>query len=284
MTRAGLVATFLLPALLVVAAGSASCAPRAREIRGDVAEEIRRGIAGGTESFDHSAFDALLAKHVDEEAFRVDYRGLKQDEAALDAYLAALGSARLATLGRDDLFALFLNAYNACTLKTILRTMTPGRPDGVASIREIPSVFSRSDHRVGGHLVSLDNIEHNILRPLFRDPRIHFAVNCAAVSCPPLGSSAFVAARLNEQLEAAARRTLGSPAYARVEDGRLLLTKVLDWYGADFTDKSFTGHAATLPAYVARYAADDIREFVERHNGRPPVRFLDYDWALNARR
>lgn len=283
MTRGRSVAILLFPVLLI-AVSAANCAPRAREIRGDVAEDIRRGIAGGAESFDHSAFDALLAKYVDEEAFRVDYRRLKQEEAALDAYLAALGEARLASLGRDELFALFLNAYNAYTLKTILRTMTPERPDGVPSIREIPSVFSRSDHRVGGHLLSLDNIEHNILRPLFRDPRIHFAVNCAAVSCPPLGASAFVAARVEEQLDAAARRTLGSPAYARVEDGRLLLTKVLDWYGGDFTDKSFRGHAATLPAYVARYAAADVRAFIERNNGRPPVRFLDYDWSLNARR
>jgi hypothetical protein len=283
MTRARSVITLLLPVLLF-AASAASCAPRAREIRGDVAEEIRQGIAGGTATFDHSAFDALLAKHVDEEAFRVNYRGLKQDEAALDAYLTALDHARLASLGRDELFALFLNAYNAYTLKTILRTMTPERPDGVPSIREIPSVFSRSDHRVGGHILSLDNIEHNILRPLFRDPRIHFAVNCAAVSCPPLGASAFVAARVDEQLEAAARRTLGSPAYARVEDGRLVLTKVLDWYGSDFTDKNFAGHAASLPEYVARYAADEVREFIEGHNGRPPVRFLDYDWALNAKR
>lgn len=283
MTQARFVAAPLLPVLLLALA-AAGCAPRAQQIRGDVAEEIRRGLASGTESFDHSAFDALLSKHVDEEAFRVDYRGLKQDEAALDAYLAALGAARLAALGRDELFALFLNAYNASTLKTILRTMTPERPGGVPSIRDIPGVFRRSDHRVGGYLLSLDNIEHHILRPIFRDPRIHFAVNCAAVSCPPLAASAYTGARLDAQLDAAARRALGSPAYARVEAGRLLLTKVLDWYGADFTDARFAGHAASLPEYVARYAAADVREFIARHGGRPPVRFLDYDWSLNARR
>lgn len=279
--RAVRVALLLLPAL-VLAAAAAGCAPRARPIGGNIAEEIRRGIAEGRAAFDHSAFDALLARHVEEERFVVDYRGLKRDEAALDAYLAALAGANLAALGREELFALFLNAYNAYVLETILATMTPARPDGVASIRDIPGVFTRARHAVGGHRLSLDQIEHQILRPFFRDPRIHFAVNCAARSCPPLASSAFRAAQLEAQLEAAARRTLGSPAYARVETGRLLLTRVLDWYGSDFTDPSFTGHAASVPAYVARYAADDVRAFIERHHGRPPVRFLDYDWSLNA--
>jgi hypothetical protein len=277
------VVLLLLP-LLLLSVTAASCAQRARMIRGDIAEEIQQGIERGTARFDHSAFDALLATYADEEKFLVDYRGLKQDEAALDAYLAALAGAELSALSGDELYALFLNAYNAYTLKTILATMTAERPEGVASIRDISNVFGRREHTVGGHTLSLDNIEHNILRPTFRDPRIHFAVNCAALSCPPLASSAFTAARLEAQLEAATRRALRSPAYARVEDGRLWLTKVMDWYGSDFTDRSFTGHAATVAEFAARYARDDVRAFIEQHNGRPPVRFLDYDWSLNAAR
>lgn len=261
-----------------------SFAPKAKRIEGDVARAVKQGIARGTESFDHSKFDAFLKRHVDIENFRFDYVGAKKQEAELDTYLAQLAAADLATISRDHLFALLVNAYNAYTVKSILGTITPDRPAGVASIRDISDVFSRKQHTVGGFRLSLDNIEHNILRPFFKDPRIHFAVNCASVSCPPLAKEAYTGERLEAQLEAAARRTLQHPNYIRVEDGRLRVTEVMDWYGSDFVNAEFHNSAGSLAEYIARYATDEVKAFIARHVGDPPIRFLDYDWSLNRTR
>ena len=267
----------------MLAMGLAQCspAPRAWEIRGDVAQAIQQGIARGTGRFDHARFDAILRATVNTAENRVNYAAIKAREAELDAYLAELARADLKSLSRDHLLALFLNAYNAYTIKSILRTMTPARPAGVASIRDIPNVFKAPEHSVGSFRLSLDNIEHNILRPIFRDPRIHFAVSCAAVSCPPIADRAFTGEQVPQQLDEAARRTLTSPRYARVERNRLLLTKVMDWYGRDFVTPGYHGSAKTLGEYVERYAAPDVREFIGRHRSRVPIDFMEYDWSLN---
>lgn len=280
MRRSALLALFvLLPAL-----AQCSRAPKAQAIEGEVARAVERAIARGTESFNHAKFDAFLRRHVDIENFSFDYAGAKRREAELDEYLAQLAAADLARLSRDELFALLVNAYNAYTLKSILNTMTPERPAGVSSIRDISNVFGRKEHAVGGFRLSLDNIEHNVLRPFFKDPRIHFAVNCAAVSCPPLAAEAYTGERLDEQLEAAARRTLQQRDYLRAEEGRLLVTKVMDWYGSDFVNPEFHGSAGSLAEYIARYATDEVKAFIARHDGDPPIRFLDYDWSLNLTR
>jgi hypothetical protein len=269
--------------LLALAMGVAQCslAPRPQEARGEIARAIEQGITSGRSTFDHARFDALLRATVNQEQNRVDYAALKKREAELDAYLGELARANLGQLSRGELLALLINAYNAYTLKTIVKTITPARPRGVASIRDIPSVFKAAEHTVGGFRLSLDNIEHNILRPIFKDPRIHFAVSCASVSCPPLASRAYTGARVGEELEEAARRTLESPRYARVERNRLLLTKVMDWYGRDFVTAGYLGAEKTLTDYVARYARADVREFIARQRPRVPIEFLDYDWSLN---
>lgn len=270
MKRAAL-ALFLFPIT--------ACVPRAEVIEGPLPERIERGIRSGDARFDHSEWDRLVRAHAKDGGRRFDYGGIREEAAALDRYLESLAAADLPSLSGGEIAALFINAYNACTVRTILDHTAPDGTIGVDSIRDIPDVFTVERHRVGGHTLSLDSIEHGVLRPIFRDPRVHFAVNCASLSCPPMPERAFTGELLEEQLEAAAERTLGDPDYVRVEDGAVALTRILDWFGSDFTDPASTGAEASVVHFAARYNAE-VRALLERE-ADPGVRFLDYDWSLN---
>ena len=265
------------PAALFIAL--AGCVPRAEVIEGTLPELIERGIASGDTAFDHSEWDRLARAYAKERGRRFDYAGMKREEAALDRYLAALGAADIPSLSGDELAALFINAYNAYTVKTILNLVSPEGDFGIESIRDIEDVFGVATHTVGGHALSLDDMEHGVLRPIFRDPRVHFAVNCASLSCPPLPEHAFTGDGLEEQLEAATARTLGDPDYVRAEDGTVVLTRILDWFGDDFTDPGNRGAEPSVAAFAARYNTE-ARALLDA-NDSAPVRFLDYDWDLN---
>jgi hypothetical protein len=227
-------------------------------------------------AFDHSDYEKLLAEHVDAAAGRVDYAGLKADRKKLDAYLERIAEVDLETLGRDAKLALLINAYNAYTLQLILEHYP-----GIESIKDLKSPWKTDKYVVGGHKLSLDDIEHGLIRALYKDSRIHFAVNCASIGCPPLQSFAYTGPKIDEQLDLAARRTLQNKRYVRIEGDELHLTKLLNWYHGDFTGADFTPHSKTLAAYVARFGADEVRRFVKKHDGEPSVEFMDYDWALN---
>jgi len=271
-----------LPEILVLVLPLAACgAPTAVALKGEAAATVRRGIASGTGRMDHSRIDRVLKGHARNQGTRFDYAGLRDHPEDLEVYLEEVRKASLASLGRDELLALLINAYNAYTIQSVLETMTPGKPDGVASIRDIPDVFDRRTHRVGGFSLSLNNIEHNLIRPLFKDPRIHFAVNCASIGCPPLPEEAFTGERIEAQLESAARRTLSSPDYVRVEEGHLRVTKLLDWYGPDFVTPGFQGSETTRPRFIRKYASAEVRNWLDTAGPDPPLSFLDYDWSLN---
>jgi hypothetical protein len=124
-------------------------------------------------------------------------------------------------------------------------------------------------------------MEHHILRPTFRDPRIHFAVNCASISCPPLPPDAFEGGRLDEQLETATRNALRNPDYVSLDNDELLLTKILDWYGGDFVNPEYRGSAKSVPDFVAKYASEEVRRFLDHRKGNVKIRFREYDWRLN---
>ena len=264
----------LLAAILIV---SACSAPGAELIDSPLVDELRTGQSSGTQSFDHSALDTLLSTHVNAEAGHVDYTGLRDDRAELDAYLSALAEADATTLNEDDQLAMLINAYNACTLRLIVDNLP------VESIRDISDPWGEPRCEVAGYLLSLDEIEHGLIRPLYEDPRIHFAVNCAARSCPHLAEHAYTGAEVDAQLDARTRASLSDPKFARIEGDTLYLTKIMDWYGSDFTDPAYQGSTTELVDYVEIYTSEAIRARLQNDDApKVDIVFMDYDWALNT--
>jgi hypothetical protein len=260
------------PALGLILAASCG-APAPGRATGEVAGAVEASLSGGEERFGHEEWDRLLAAGT--RGGLVDYGVMGARRAELDAYLERVAAASLARLAPAHLEALLINAYNALTVRSILDA------PGVRSIRDIPGVWTGRRHRVGGFDLTLDDVEHRVLRPYFRDPRLHFALNCASRSCAPLPPWAFDGGRLDGQLEERARAFLSDPRQARIEGGRLVLSRYFDWYAGDFVTERWRGAAPSIALYVKRHAAPEVAAFIERHGGRPPIAFLDYDWSLN---
>jgi hypothetical protein len=223
-------------------------------------------------TFDHSGLDALLRAHVRAGGW-VDYAGLSRDRSRLQAYLDALAAADFEALGRDEKLALLLNAYNAFTLELIL---DHDRPD---SIRDIPRAerWQAERWRVGGRVFSLGQLEHEEIRPKFREPRIHFALVCAAVGCPPLRREAYRGQAIEAQLEDQAREVHDHEAWLAwsTSGKRVRLTEIYDWYEGDFEQV-----AGSVLEFAARYAPRLRRRLVE--GDRPRIEWIDYDWRLNS--
>jgi hypothetical protein len=238
------------------------------------------------QGFDHShqAWDALLKKHVvlreGGKASLVRYDALAQDRAALKEYLDGLqrvGEAEFGAWTRAQRMAFLVNAYNAHTVEKILVRY----PD-IQSVWDFGRIFSNpfKDRffKLLGRPFSLDDIEHEYLRKLYREPRVHYALNCASIGCPMLREEAYVAERLERQLEEQAERFLGDRARNRFAGGKLEVSKIFDWYGEDFEPRR---------GYFARYArllADDPAAQRLIAEGKAALSFLEYDWSLNASR
>ena len=211
------------------------------------------------QGFDHTyqAYAKILASHVHDG--RVDYQRLAADRAALvditSGFGAVDGAAERAWT-REERLAFWINAYNLFTLQAIVDhypiragwfTLGPRN-----SIRQIAGVWDRLTWRVAGRSVTLDDIEHRIIRPEFKEPRIHFAVNCASIGCPPLRSEPYRASSLGAQLDANARSYLASPQGLRVDAGALVVTSILKWYGDDFVDRFRRGPSGRPDSHPGR--------------------------------
>ena len=264
----------LLLALALIGCGS----PKANKLEAPITQQLEQGIRSGSERFDHAAWNTTLTTWVDAKTGRVDYAGLKKDRAGLDGYVASLSTVDLRKLPRDEQLALLINAYNAFTLTLIIDHL-----DGLKSIRDLPSPWDTPAYTLGGHKVSLNDIEHGLIRPIFKDPRIHFAVNCASIGCPPLANRAYTGPELDAQLTEAARRFATDPAYVEVKDDALHVSKILDWYGADFTDPAFKGRASSVPTWLMPVTSEEVRAFIDSKGDAPTVTFKDYNWNLNAK-
>ena len=238
---------------------------------------------------DHSAFSGVLEHTV--KAPLVDYAALKANRNDLDAYLEEMANTDmdvLAAASPSARLAFWINAYNACMLQQVIDHYPIQKNRGLLSratnaimdrpansVWQIPDIFKREHCNVAGKVRSQDQIEHEIIRPM-GDPRIHFAVNCAAMSCPPLQTWAYTAQDLDEQLDGIVRDFTANPAHfelAAGEPSTLRLNKVLDWYGDDFggTDGLLEFFASYLPGQAgdARIGPDT------------KIEFFDYDWTLN---
>ncbi len=225
-------------------------------------------------TFDHSLLDGLLRTHVDEHGW-VDYNGLREDAEQLDQYVASLAEAPFDEMGRSEKLALLINAYNAFTLRLILDYWDGG---GLKSIKDIPGNKRWDDQRwqIGSFTWSLNAIEHEQVRPKFKEPRVHFALVCAAVGCPTLRNEAYLASRIDGQLEDQTRYAHTHDRWFRFEpdSNEVHLTQLYDWYGGDFEQV-----AGSVLEYAAQYS-DELKQALAVGN-TPRINWLNYDWTLN---
>jgi hypothetical protein len=251
------------------------------------------------QSFDHShaAFSTLLRKHVvlieGGKSSQVRYADLVKDRAALKAYLdslSAVSEAQFSSWTKAERMAFLINAYNAFTLELIVAHHP------VRSIKDIGGVFDnrwkRKFFKLFGKDAYLDMIEHEMLRKpgAYNEPRVHYAVNCASIGCPMLREEAFVAARLDKQLEEQAERFLSDRSRNRFSAGKLEVSMIFNWFKEDWTSNytGFEGKTAAIAsreAYFARYAkllADRPEDQALIAAMKAPISHLDYDWNLNG--
>lgn len=232
-----------------------------------------------TKTVDHRAWGAILKRHVmmaSDGTARFSYgRVTPEERSALDEYLERMSLVLVRELSRDEQRAFWINLYNAVTVKAILDRYP------VHSIKDIDISFGfvrvgpwrKKLTSVEGEALSLDDIEHRILRPIWKDPRIHYAVNCAAIGCPNLQPEAFTAANTERLLEKAAAEYVNHPRGAHFDGDKLIVSSIYVWFQSDFG-----GHEGDVIAHLARYAESDLKEKLHR------MRFIadhHYEWALN---
>jgi len=205
---------------------------------------------------------------------RFDYAAVTPaDRAKLQSYLDALAARDPRTLNRPEQFAYWVNLYNALTVAVVVDYYP------VKSIRKIEGgllglgPWNKEFITIQGQALTLNDIEHRILRPIWQDPRIHYAVNCASLGCPNLATSAYSPDKLEAQLDAAARDFINHPRGVDRSGKRLRVSSIYDWYEIDFgsDQKELLGH-------LAQYAEEDLAAYLGSYSGR--IRY-DYDWKLN---
>lgn len=243
--------------------------------------------------FDHGRWNLLLSKHVivsaDGLSTTVDYASLGVNREPLQNYLEETSKVSRASFDAwetPDQLAFLINLYNAATVELILDNM--GSSDPIDSIRDIGSLFTSAWEleRVAlfGNLVTLDAIEHDMIRGWgrYNEPRIHFAVNCAAIGCPALRAEAYTGTALEAQLEDATRNFLSDRSRNYFDGRRLRLSSIFKWYREDF-ERGWGGSNA-LGEFVARYSSElglGVEQRNELARGDLGIRFLSYDWGLN---
>lgn len=266
-------------ALLLAASIGSAAAPAYADTPQDL---FAKAASGSQQTVDHSAWDRLLTTYVKpgpDGLNRVDYKAFRSEgHAALKDYIARLESVDPRTLDRPEQFALLANLYNAKTVDIVLDHYP------VPSIRDISlgggllgvltgGPWKAKVLKLNGVELSLDDIEHAILRPIFKDPRIHYAVNCASVGCPNIGTEAFTGAKLDAQLDAAARAYVNSRRGADPRPDGLVVSSIYDWYQADFG-----GSEDGVIRHVKAFADPGL---AQKLGATTSIAGYAYDWSLN---
>ena len=234
--------------------------------------EERETYTSGQQA-DHTLWDELLKKHVDDKGW-VDYEGFIKDRIKLSQYLDHLSEnpPNEASWTKNQQLAYWINAYNAFTIKLIIdHYPLESIKDIQVNIPGLYTVWHKEFFTIGGNPSSLDEIEHKILRKKFNEPRIHFAIVCASVSCPPLRNEAFVPSKMDAQLQDQGRKFLNDPSRNILEKDRVQISKIFSWFKGDFTRDS------SLIEFLNQFSSIPI-------NKKAKVTYLDYDWGLNEKK
>ena len=211
---------------------------------------------------DHQIWDGILNEHVSKTG-TVNYVDIKKDRSTLDMYLKQLAKNPVQeSWSRSQQLAYWTNAYNAFTVDLIVRNYP------LKSIMDLDKPWDQKFIHLGNKTYSLNEIEHEIVRPTFKDARVHFAFVCAAVSCPKLLNTAYLPQKLDQQLDAQTRFFLNTSGKNQLSPNLVKISKLFDWYGEDFTSQG------TLIEFLNMYSNQEISVGAK-------MAFLEYDWKLN---
>ncbi len=261
--------------------------------------ESARAVAPG-KAFSYEPFAAALRAYVDDRGL-VNYRELKANRQDIDSFAASIANLEPSVYDQwseEDKIVFLINAYNALTLEAIISnypikaSLTRSVLYPKNSIRQIPGVWDNLDFLVMGRSTTLDHIEHEMLRKDFNEPRIHVALVCAALGCPPLRNEPYSGEQLDAQLHDQSRKFLASPQKFRIdrEKGVVYLSLIFKWYGTDFerrfaANDGFGAHSRAeraLLSYVSDFLSVEDRDYFA--TGKYSIQYLDYDWSLNEQR
>ena len=234
---------------------------------------ISSKITVAQEHLKHTKWTKLLKKHVTQSGL-VDYKGFIEDEEALDEYLAVLSKNHPdESWKKNDRLAFWINTYNAFTVKLIVKNYPlKSIKDLGGSLYKINTAWDIKFIKIGDKTYDLNNIEHGIIRDEFEEPRIHFAVNCAAVSCPKLRNEAYVGNKLDEQLDEQTNYFINESDKNNITKKVAQISKIFSWYRLDF-----------------RVNGQNYRDFINQYSNTKitddtKIEFLDYDWSLNEKK
>ncbi len=237
----------------------------------------RKGIGTDTagKDFDHSAYELVLNDFVTGEGF-VDYIALSKKPKNLNLYISELAKADTDNLSNYEYLALMLNAYNAFTLKLIIEN------PGIESIKDISSGQRWDDKRwnVGDKTLSLNEIEHDIIRKRYGEPLVHFALVCAAKSCPKLRNEPFTGSKLLFQLNDQAAHFFSQQQNFRwdADSNKVYLSEILDWFRYDFAENE-----RGVVEYTVNYIDPQAAEGIKGSNENIKIKYISYDWSLNGK-
>ncbi|MEM0518171.1 DUF547 domain-containing protein [Aequorivita flava] len=227
-----------------------------------VQSNLTSTTANSAVNIDHSQWDILLKKHVNSDGM-VDYKAFKKDEAKLDGYLKMLSEKNPTNnWSVQELLAFYINLYNAATVKLIVENYP------LKSIKDIDGAWTKGRVAVGDKMLSLGGIENGILRKM-NEPRIHFAINCASISCPKLLDEAYTAAKINEQLDRATNEFINSDKND-ISASNPKVSSIFDWYAKDY---KVNGKQDVI-AFINQYSNTKI-------NANATLSYKNYDWNLN---
>ena len=266
-------AAFAVAVMVALPGAFAFAAPKA-----ELWQRWERHNAASETKVDHSAWDGFLKKHLTPEdgINRLDYAAVgAEDKKILAAYLRLLEQTQVSSLNRNEQRAFWINFYNALTADVVLRHYPV---ESILDIDISPGLLARGPWgkklaEVEGEEVSLDDIEHRILRPIWKDARIHYAVNCASIGCPNLMTEAFTSDNTERLLERGARDFINHPRGASVADGKLTVSSIYEWFVDDFG-----GDDTGVIKHLREYADDDLLKSLADVDSVDDDR---YDWQLN---